>query len=120
MTLVMIARASYYRSLMMKMKADNALIPVAASISLVFGLILLVMHNFWSWHLDILVTLVTWVIVIKSILWLSLPERMLAMSKVIYSTSLFYWVAFLVGIVGVLLLTHTYFLFMPQGLVPQI
>lgn len=114
MTIIMVVRADYYRKLMMNLNADSGLIPVSASIVLVFGLSLIVMHNVWVWESDTLITIVAWVLVIKSVLWLALPERMVVMSHKLYGSYMYYIVAFIIAVVGVLLMTHGYYLYMPR------
>ncbi|MGQ3890649.1 hypothetical protein [Legionella sp. CNM-4043-24] len=117
MTAIMIARASHYRKLMQNLDPDSGLIAVSASISLIFGLILVVTHNIWLMDSDLLLTVVGWAVVIKAILWLALPERMTKVCQVVYAGNLYYVMALLIGVVGVLMLSHGYYLFMPRSLV---
>lgn len=115
MTVIMVARAKYYRNVIQHLKSDDSVIPVSASVSLIFGLLLLVTHNVWKLESDSLIIVVGWVLIIKSVLWLSLPERMLAWSQKMYASCWYYIMAFIVAITGVLLLTHGYYMFMPKG-----
>ncbi|MDP1604150.1 MAG: hypothetical protein Q8M03_12900 [Legionella sp.] len=106
MAIIMIARADYYRGMLGKLQGDSGIIPVSASFGLVLGLIMVVIHNTWIWDTEILITIVSWIILIKSILWLSFPEKMVAIAKVIYSGKLYYVMATIAVLIGLALLTH--------------
>jgi hypothetical protein len=108
--IVMIARADHYRSMINKLQGDSGVIMVSASFGLVLGLIMLVIHNTWLWESEVLITIIAWLVTIKSILWLSFPEKMVAVSKVIYSGKSYYVMATIAIVIGIALLTHGYYL----------
>ncbi|KTD46090.1 Integral membrane protein (PIN domain superfamily) [Legionella quinlivanii] len=105
-SLIMIARGAYYQDLIKRVGTNSGWILVGASFSLIFGLIMLVIHNIWEWDYEILVTLIAWLIVIKSILWLAFPENMLGIAQRVYSGSSYYLIMVLVGLLGVFMLAH--------------
>lgn len=107
----MIARAEHYRAFLHKLKSDNGLIPVAASCALVVGLSMIVVHNLWYWRAEVLVTIISWLLALGAILWLSIPERMLALSKSACRGNYYYVMAGLAILLGMLLLTHGYYIF---------
>lgn len=106
MALVMIARADHYRALIAKLQPDSGIVPLAASVGLVFGLLLVVVHNLWLWESEVVITVIAWLILIKSVLWLAIPERMVTFSRVIYSGNAYFIVAVITGLIGIALLTH--------------
>jgi len=116
MTIVMVTRAEYYRSVMKNLKVDNGVIGLSASVTLILGLLLMVTHNRWEMDPDLILTVVAWIITLKAVLWLSFPEKMLAFSKKLYASNLYYVAAVIVGLAGVLLMSEGYSLFMPEWL----
>lgn len=108
--IVMIARAAYYRQILNQLKADNVLIAFAAGIGLMSGIVLILMHNVWLLNLSVLLTLVGWLVLIKSILWLFAPECMLSYTQKIYAGCWYYVFALIGGLIGVLMLVHLYYL----------
>jgi uncharacterized membrane protein len=111
MAIIMIARADYYRKLVYDMTADKNTLFVSAMFTLIFGLILIVVHNNWIMRFDLLVTIIAWLIVIKAILWLALPEYMMGVSKKLYKDNMYYVMAVVAGIIGIILLIHGYHAF---------
>ncbi|WP_131781484.1 hypothetical protein [Legionella gresilensis] len=111
MAIIMIARADYYRKLVRELPADRNFIFVTAMFTLIFGLIMIVTHNIWHWRFEVVATIIAWLIVIKAILWLALPEYMVALSKRIYKNNMFYVMAVISGIIGIILLVHAYHAF---------
>lgn len=111
MAIVMISRADHYRIFLNTLKSDNGLISVAASCALVIGLLMIVVHNLWYWRPEVLVTIISWLIALGSVLWLSIPEKMLAISKIACRGNWYYVMAGLAIFVGILLLTHGYYIF---------
>ncbi|KTC68070.1 Integral membrane protein (PIN domain superfamily) [Legionella birminghamensis] len=104
--LILIARGPYYQELMKRVGTNSGWILVGASFSLVFGLIMVVIHNIWEWDYELLVTVIAWLIVVKSILWLAFPESMLGIAQRVYSGGSYYVIMALVGILGVFLISH--------------
>lgn len=112
MAITMLARVNFYRRILMGISGDYATILVFASFGLAVGLIMVLTHNFWMWRTDILlVTLLGWLILIKSILWLSIPDTMAAISKRVYAGAGYYVVVAIMAIIGILLLSKGFYLF---------
>ncbi|STX29258.1 Integral membrane protein (PIN domain superfamily) [Legionella beliardensis] len=110
MAIVMIARADYYRNVLKDLTANRALVMVSASLTLVLGLIMVVIHNIWEVRFGLIITLVAWLILIKAVLWLAVPEFMANLIKR-FSIGSLYVTAAIAGIIGILLLTHAYHVF---------
>lgn len=117
MAVVMVARAPYFRKLMASLTSDNPVIVVSAGFSLLLGLFLVILHNDWAVKPGILVTLVGWCVVIKSVLWLSMPERMLCCAKWFYASKWYFLAAFLTALLGAVVLSCAYYPYMPNPLV---
>lgn len=111
MAIVMLSRIDYYRNILTHLKAGSASIVLAASIGLLLGICLVLVHNIWVPESEVLVTLVAWFILIKSILWLTFPECMISLSNKVYMGPGYFVVALLAGILGIILLTHGFYLF---------
>ncbi|MGQ3889056.1 hypothetical protein ACQUW5_08495 [Legionella sp. CNM-1927-20] len=111
MAIIMIARADYYRKLVRDLPADRNFVFVSAMFTLIFGLIMVVVHNIWHWRFELLATIIAWIIVIKAILWLAIPEYMVAASKRLYKDNMYYVMAVIAAIIGVILLIHSFHAF---------
>lgn len=109
--IIMLARAPYYRAMMTNLKSCNHAIMVGAAFSLIIGIFLVIVHNIWIWESEVMITVIGWLILIKSILWLALPERMMTFSNKLYSGAGYYVAAAITGILGILLLSHGFYLF---------
>ena len=112
MAVIMLTKADYYRTLMSKLNADSGYISLSATFALLWGLLIISIHSIWADRYEILITGVAWLIIVKSVLWLALPDWMLRVSKKMYAGASYYWLSTLVGIAGVLLLSHSYALYM--------
>ena len=111
MAIVMITRADYYKEVIQHIQKEKLATLSGASFSLVFGLLLLSVHNLWAFEPFVVVTIVAWIIVIKAVLWLAVPERMANMFREIYSGKMYYVFAILVGVLGIWILSYGVFLF---------
>ncbi|MDI9818528.1 MULTISPECIES: hypothetical protein [unclassified Legionella] len=112
MAIIMLARVPFYRRFLMGLTADYGSIIVGASFGLVIGLIMVVVHNIWSMEPRVVVTILGWVILIKSILWLAIPDTMAVFSKKVYGGAGYYVVVAILAILGIILLTKGFYLFM--------
>ncbi|KTC65679.1 Integral membrane protein (PIN domain superfamily) (plasmid) [Legionella adelaidensis] len=105
MAIIMIARARYYRELIQDIRADSIEIFFSASVWLFIGIMLVVLHNIWVMGPPVIVTVIAWLILIKSVFWLAIPEMMLRWTRNLYSGSGFYVVAVIAAIFGVILMS---------------
>lgn len=112
MAIILLARAKFYRNLIMNLDKNYVSVMVGSAFGLVIGLIIVALHNLWVSNIHILVTIIGWLILIKSITWLSVPERMVLWSKRISAGSGYYVMIAFMGIIGVLLLAKGYYPFM--------
>jgi hypothetical protein len=109
--IIMLARAGYYRNMLTHLKADSPTVVIVATVGLIVSIPLVLVHNIWIWESEVLITLIVWFLLIKSVLWLSFPECMVNLSQKIYSGWGYYAVAIIAGIIGILLINHGFYLF---------
>lgn len=112
MAIVMLSRANYYKDLIQRITLDDLSLWIGSSFSLLLGIFLVVIHNVWVLEPRVLVTIIAWLILIKAILWLALPEKMLEYSQKVYDGAGYYIIAVLMAIVGILILTRGFYLFL--------
>lgn len=112
MAIIMLSRVQFYRQFVMNLKASSGAVIVAASFALLFGLFMVDIHNIWVLEPRLIITLLGWFIVIKSILWLSIPEKMSSFSKRLFAGAGYYVVVVIVAIIGIFLATKGFYLFM--------
>ncbi|KTD06876.1 hypothetical protein [Legionella jamestowniensis] len=115
MAIVLLARVNFYRRFFATLTADYGTILVSASFGLAVGLLIVVTHNFWILEPHVLiVTIVGWLILIKSILWLSIPDTMAAFSKRVYLGAGYYIVVAILAILGIVLISKGFYRFYPE------
>lgn len=102
--IIIMGRMYYYRKIILNLQAQDPIIPVVALITLFLGIVLVVTHNVWELHRTTVITILCWAILIKGLLWLALPENMLAMAKKITAGTGYYWLIVGLLITGVIFL----------------
>ncbi|RUR16118.1 hypothetical protein [Legionella septentrionalis] len=109
--IILLSRKTYFQALVLEMRPDGAQMIVAAAFGFLLGLFIVVTHNIWVLEPRVLVTIIGWIILIKSLLWLALPERMVSVSKNMYSGPTYYVIAAIVLIVGLILLIKGFYFY---------
>ncbi len=102
--IIIMGRMYYYRKIILQMQAHDPIIPVVACINLLLGIVLVVTHNVWVWERALFITLMCWLIFIKGLFWLALPEKMLAMAKKVVAGTAYYWLIVSMLLIGVIFL----------------
>jgi hypothetical protein len=111
MAIIMVARTAYYREVLEDIRSDNIEAFFSASLWLFLGIILVTIHNIWVMSPVVIVTLVSWLILINAILWLAIPEFMLRITKQLYDGPGYYVMAFLSAIFGIILMSQGFYPF---------
>jgi hypothetical protein len=106
MAIVFLSRSAYYKKVMANIENEGVAVMTGASVSLIFGFLMVLVHNFWAWEPYVIITIVSWLIVIKSVFWLAVPERMAHLSKKLYSGKAFYAIAIFFAVLGILILSY--------------
>ena len=109
---ILLSRASYYRALMASIKDPGFAIFAVSSIRLILGIVLVLIHNRWVIGPVVYVTMMCWLVLIKSVLWLASPERMLALSKKICAGNMYYPTILCMAVAGALFMVRGFFVFM--------
>ena len=115
MSIILLSRADYYKALIGKLKKPGSGIVMTASLSLFIGLFLVVTHNIWTFQPRVVVTIICWLFVIKSVLWLVAPERMLRGFQKIWAGNGHYILTVSGIIIGVYMMTRGFYLFMERA-----
>jgi hypothetical protein len=110
--IIMITRASYYQDILTHLKVGSSTVVVTAAFGLVLGILIVLTHQIWNFESEVLITLIGWILLIKSICWLSFPDFMVKMAHKMYSGWGYYAAAIFTGIIGVILSAHGFYLFM--------
>src|SRR3990167_3102687 len=119
---IMFTRVSQYRQLLQNMKPDSGTILLGGLVGLMIGLMLVGIHNVWMLKPIVFITLLCWLVLVFSVLWLISPERMVIWTKKLFLRRGYYVLASLMLILGLVLLSrglfqyathHQSFLFLP-------
>ena len=106
---ILLCRAPFYRNLISKLDIQNGAVIYPSFFGLLLGIFLVVIHNIWIMNPIGLVTVICWLILIKSILWLAFPEKMHACStKMVASAGFYVWIIISL-IIGLYLLSLRYY-----------
>lgn len=106
MAVSIMSRAKHIRDIVNRLDPNSFSVFASASGMLLFGLFAVTIHNYWSWHPFVLVTIVCWLILIRAVLWLAFPEKMIKITKKVVNGAGCYVVTIVALIVGVLLLSR--------------
>lgn len=112
MVVVLLSRASFYKELVQRMEPHSPGLIVGGSFGLMLGLLLVVIHNIWVLEPRVAVTIVSWIILIKSILWLAFPECMTSATKKVYSGIGYYIMILIFLVVGIFFMTKGFYLYL--------
>lgn len=110
--IIMLVRANFYQEQLTHLKVGSSTITLAATIGLMISIALILIHNIWIWESEVLITIIAWLLLIKSLFWLSFPSCMVNCSQKLYSGWKYYAVAIVVAIVGVILMAHGFYPYM--------
>lgn len=111
MSIILVARAPYYRNLIRNMKPSGGTLLLNASYMLLFSLFLISVHNLWVWEPKLIVTVFAWFLLIKAILWLAFPEAMLVYTRKIYGGAGYYIAIAIAVILGIILMSKGFHFF---------
>ncbi|KTD35862.1 Integral membrane protein (PIN domain superfamily) [Legionella nautarum] len=112
MSIIMLVRRDTYRQFVAHLKPSSGLIIMTASFALIIGLFIIVIHNRWVFEPDVVITLLGWIITIKSILWLAIPEQMLAFTRGLYRSNWYYVFIVILALIGIFLILKGFYPFM--------
>jgi hypothetical protein len=112
MSIIFLSQASYYKTMIANLKIPPPGIMISASMSLFVSLFLVVMHNIWIWGPRVYITLICWLFLIKSVLWLAAPERMLQLLKKLWAGRGHYVACVVMMILGMYMMVRGFYLFM--------
>ena len=119
--LIMIIRVGRHRQLAHKLNPDSGTILLGGLIGLMLGLFFVGIHNVWIFKPTVFITIVCWLILIFSILWLVTPEKMVVWTRMLCSGSGYYVLSSTMILFGLIFLSrglyqyathHQSFLFM--------
>ncbi len=108
---VMLSRASAYRQLVQKMDPQSGTIVLGGMIGLLLGMGMVGLHNVWVLGPVVLLTVISWLVLILSVLWLSSPERMVMYTRQLFSGSGFYAVTIFMAVLGGFMLARGVYLY---------
>ena len=80
-----------------RMLKDRACLSMGGIFTLILGLILVVTHNHWAWDRWVVITIVSWWILIKGVLLFWAPECVDKMAKV-FKNHRYYLIALAIGL----------------------
>ncbi|MCH9756923.1 MAG: hypothetical protein K0U37_07020 [Gammaproteobacteria bacterium] len=114
MSIIFLSRADYYKALIAKLEAPASGVMMSASIFLFIGLFLVLVHNLWLFKPVVMVTVICWLFVIKSVLWLAAPERMFKMTQKLWAGKGHYYLFSFMLVLGVFMMARAFYLFMAE------
>jgi len=97
-----------YQSLISDFFKNEALIFLSSFIALAVGLILVMKHNYWVASWEVLVTVLSWIILLKGALAILFPEQTMEFAKSMKSKSMLTFWAFVDLIIGGALIYISY------------
>lgn len=108
-SLFLLFRQDYVRSIMSDILMQRAFIFILGIITLILGLLMVVGHNIWVMGWPVIITLIAWVTVVSGILRLVFPEMAIKMGQGMMSKPAYLNIASVIFLVlGLFLLYKVY------------
>tara|TARA_Y100000588_G_C14114328_1_gene864414 strand:- start:96 stop:533 length:438 start_codon:yes stop_codon:yes gene_type:complete len=114
LSIIMLAKTRHYRDAILRVDPYSPSIFFAGAAALLLGCFMIVVHNVWVLQPRVVVTVLGWIVFVKSILWLSFPVFMCALRKKIVLSPMYYILVFVLFVVGVFLFTRGFYLHIPE------
>lgn len=112
MAIVFACRVDYYRNMINNIKPDSFGLLISGSSGLLFGIFLVTIHTVRGHFAIDLLTVIFWLILLKSILVLAFPEHVIETSKKLYSGIGYYVAVVIWALLGIVLMANGYYLYM--------
>ena len=88
--LICVIRRKMMMSAVAEMVKNRGLIYIVCILELLAGIGLVVSHNIWSWNATVIVTLVGWLMLIESVVYLVLPYKVVSKIFRMFNTPRWY------------------------------
>ncbi|MDF1683409.1 MAG: hypothetical protein P1U36_02005 [Legionellaceae bacterium] len=112
MVVILFLRADYYRSLIAHIEEPGVIAMVTAMFSLFMALFLILLNNVWVFDTRIFVTVLCWMFLFNSVLWLAVPVLMLDLLKKVCSSNGYYVVLGVMFIFAAQILTRVAYFYL--------
>ena len=106
--IAIIVRGNSFRTVMHEIIKSPALVTVSGIFTLILGLFLVLAHNMWEWSWRLVVTLLSYITLIKGITLLYVPEWVNGMAHHLDRVQWFRVIGLITAIVGIFLIICTY------------
>jgi len=110
-SIIVLARADFYRAMVSSTKADSGVLFFSSFCGLLLGIFLVDIHNLWGSHFSTLITVLCWMVLVRAIIWLSFPEMALAYFKKLFAGPLFYVLYTVMFLIGTVLISAGFYHF---------
>jgi|GEM_PF-6169827 len=111
MALILFARANYYRALIQQMKTPGLGTVPIASLGLLIGLFLIIIHTEWVFAPRVVITILCWLLTINCVAWLLEPARMLNLIKRVCVGKGYYIMIALMGFLSIQMIARAFYLY---------
>lgn len=108
-------RVVFFRTLVQKMQADDPALMAFAMLGLALGIVLVGIHTVWVANARVLITLLCWLFLLKSIVWIFASDRVVPLIKRVFSGIGYYYICAGTTIFGATLLGSTFYRFVRHG-----
>lgn len=107
-SLVLFIKYKSMPALIDELLANRALILVLGLVMTIIGLLMVVSHNVWMLNGAGLITLMSWLILIKGLFYLFKPEALLSMKSVMLKKNVYFIVVTITFIIGLYLCYYAF------------
>lgn len=90
--------------------ADSPLVLITSVFTVILGIMLVIVHNVWVCDWRVVITLISWLTLIKGILWLCFPNYAIQLTIKWNNPSVFMASALFSFLVGLFLLYHGFYM----------
>lgn len=107
--LVIVSPAMYLRhhhltKMTEELTRSPALMIITGIYTTILGLFLVLLHNIWALNIAVIITIFAWLVLLKGIMLLYFPDKLIAISRPIMNKVAIQFIAAIYFIIGILLL----------------
>lgn len=110
-TVILFSRLAAFRQMAMRLDPDSGVLVLAGMTGLAVGMILVGVHNIWVFSPIVVITVLSWIILLFSVFLLAAPDKMVNLIKSMFFGSTIYWTGAVMGLLGLLILIRGVYLY---------
>ena len=81
LTLAVMLNQKNFEAMLNEVSKSKIAIFYISTFRLIVGILIVLFHNVWTWRLELVITILGWVVLLSGITWLVFPEDMMKLAR---------------------------------------